>query len=480
MDQELIGRIRARIADDARRTGDGDYLRMPADFRARCRSGEPLIWRPLTGWMDEQAAAELAPLKPIEPLKEAAVAKIEKSLGFGLPDELRQLYLEIGDGGFGPYNGVRRLSNWARDYSKLRAELPAERGREWPEALLPIVYRQGKRICVDRTSGAVVLWTKPPKRASEKKWLASFVPQSPSVGEWLERWVDTPTQIEDGPEGGWAPPGEEIARRDSVEREKAERRAAELQRAQTINHGDLPPLEPELLGRLRARAMDPGRRTYFASAPGSPSNLATLEEELEDGIKHLPPAAMGLVGLFKAVKKLGALTGPLEFTRVALGDGPGVGMVMFQGGPGPAGGKLGAPATDSALAHAEQRLGFALPAPLVQLYRIADGGFGPGFGGLASLARMIELYRKLTVTRDDEPAWKPWPARRLPIFEEGTGLGCLNLETGRINVYEILGMDHPSSRDWRRCDDEWESVAAMLEDWLGRRTFREEQGRLAS
>lgn len=44
----------------------------------------------------------------------------------------------------------------------------------------------------------------------------------------------------------------------------------------------------------------------------------------------------------------------------------------------------------------------------------------------------------------------------------------------RITVYEILGLDHPSSRDWSRCDDEWDTIAAMMEDWLGRQTFREE------
>lgn len=476
MDEDLIGRIRARLRDDARRTGDGDFQRMPAEFKARRYAEQPLFVQALNGWIGGQAGEEPAPLKPIEPLGEAAVAKVETSLGFRLPDELRRLYRELGDGGFGPYNGIRRLANWAKDYKKLLAELPAERGREWPEALLPIVYRNGKRICVDRTSGAVLLWTKPPKRASEKKWLASFVPQSPSVGEWLERWVDTPTEVERGPEGGWAPPGEELARRNAVEREKEERHAAELRRAQTIDAIELAPLEPDLLGRLRARAMDPGRRSYFASAHSSPSNLATLEEDIEDAIQHFPQAAMGIVGLFKAAKMLSAFTGPMESTHVSLG--PGLGTVGFRGNGGPAGGKLGAPATDAAIAHVGERLGFPLPEPLVQLYRIADGGFGPGFGGLASLARMIELYRKLTVT-GDEPAWKPWPARRLPIYEEGTCLGCLNLETGRITVYEILGMDFPSSRDWRRCDDEWDSIAAMMEDWLGRRTYREEQRRAA-
>lgn len=473
MDDSLIVRIRARIGDEARRTGDGDFQRMPAEFRARRHAEQPLFVQALNGWLGS-SIDEPAPLKPVEPLAEAAVAKVEKSLGFRLPAGLRQLYLEIGDGGFGPYNGIRRLSNWAKDYRKLLAELPAERGRDWPEALLPIVYRNGKRICVDRSNGAVLLWTKPPKRSSEKKWLASFVPQSPSVGEWLERWVDTPTEVERGPEGGWAPPDEELERRESAEREKEERRAAELQRARTIDHAQLTPLLPDLLARLRARAMDPDRRSYFASADSRPSNLASLEEDIEDNLHHFPQAAMGIVGLFKAVKMLSAITGLMESTHVSLG--PGLGTVGFKGNGGPAGGKLGAPATDAALAHAAKRLGFPLPEPLVQLCRIADGGFGPGFGGLASLSRMIELYRKLTV-ETDEPAWKPWPARRLPIFEEGAALGCLNLQTGRVTVYEILNIDDPISRDWRRCDDEWESIADMMEDWLGRRTFREEQVR---
>ncbi len=476
MNEQLIGRIKARIADDARRTGDGDHARMPADFRARARAGQPLPWQPLTAWMDDQAQACLAPLKPIEPLDEAAVAKVEKSLGFRLPEELRRLYLEIGDGGFGPFNGIRRLANWAKDRSKLVAELPSERGRDWPEALLPIVYRNGKRICVDRTTGAVLLWTKPPKRASEKKWLASFVPQSPSVAEWLERWVDTPTEVEGGPEGGWTPPGEESARRDAAAREKAERRAQALERAQRIHHADLMPLDPGLLARLRARAMDPGLRTRFPASEGRPVTLASLEEELEEAIPILPPSAMGLVGLFKAVRKLSAVAGPVELTQVGLGAGLGTTM-RLPGASGPVGGRLREPATEAALAHAARKLGFPLPAPLVQLYRIADGGFGPGFGGLASLARMTELYLELTARGGD--FWKPWPARRLPLYEEGTALGCLDLETGAIRVYEILGMDSPATRDWRRCDDEWSSIGEMMEHWLGSLPVGEERKRAA-
>jgi hypothetical protein len=42
-----------------------------------------------------------------------------------------------------------------------------------------------------------------------------------------------------------------------------------------------------------------------------------------------------------------------------------------------------------------------------------------------------------------------------------------------------MGMNFPSSRDWRRDGGEWESLAAMMEDWLGTGPFRDRQLRRA-
>lgn len=146
IDRRLLERIRVRLRDDWRRTGDGDYTRMPKELRRTLPGpdggglGGLLLQAVLS---HEPEAAE--PLKPVEPLDEAPVIKAEKALGFALPAQLRQLYLEVGDGGFGPYGGIRRLANWAADYTKLRKELPIERGRDWPEGLLPIVYVNGRR-----------------------------------------------------------------------------------------------------------------------------------------------------------------------------------------------------------------------------------------------------------------------------------------------------------------------------------------------
>jgi len=436
----LIERINQRIKDDWRRTGDGDWPRTPKELRRKQES--PTIMAGLVGSMIEGILAfdakNLEPLKPIVPLTEKAVAKVEKSLGFAVPNALRQLYLYVGDGGFGPFNGIRRLVNWAKDYAKLRADLAAERGREWPDAMLPIVYLNGKRLCVDRDSGAVILWTKPPKKASEKKWLASFVAQSHSLEQWLERWVDTPTWCEGGPEGGWTPPDEEIQRRETVETDNQARRAAEQQRAMTFVMGDIPALDPALLDRVRARAMDPDNRTYLASTEREPGGL------------------------------LSGLLGPLGL-RMVGGGGPGM-MMMRRGSSG----KLGAPASERDFAAAEKQLGFALPAPLRQLHAIADGGFGPGGAGLWPLVQAASEYRE-KISRPEGPVGEPWPARLLPLCGEDGALSCLDLESGKIVNYDVERMDHEGPGQWRRSfAPEAPSLAAWLEAWLVSGNFRDE------
>ncbi|MEO8176616.1 MAG: SMI1/KNR4 family protein [Sphingomicrobium sp.] len=428
----LVARIKARLGDEWRLTGEGDYLRTPKDRRRKSDSASPMLEALLEATVLRDAASFAAPVKLVGAVDEKAVAKVEKALGFAIPPALRQLSLQVGDGNFGPFNGIRRLANWAKDYAKLRAELPAERGREWPAKLLPIVYLNGKRICLDRATGAVVLWTKPPKKASEKKWLASFVPQSASLEEWLERWVDTPTFAEGGPDGGWTPPDSELERRAGVEQEKDARRAAEAERAASFTLGDIAPLDPALIERVRSRAIDPDQRTPMARADRQPGGL------------------------------LSALVAPIGLKVVATGLGPGS-MMMRRGTSG----KLGQPATEPVLAAAEQQLGFALPAPLRQLYAIADGGFGPTDAGLWPLATVVRDYRA-KVGSPQGPLGEPWPAKLLPLCDADPALSCLDLETGKVVEHDVQRMDHEGPGQWRRSfAPEADSLADWLEAWLG-------------
>ena len=474
LSQALVDRIKARLADDWRRTGDGDWLRTPKELRRRQES--PTIVGGLLGSMLDAIGSyqpEQQELKPIEPLAPKAIEKVEKGLGFRLPAELRQLYLEVGDGGFGPFNGIRRLANWAKDYAKLRSEPIGEKQREWPVALLPIVYLNGQRICVDKDSGAVIRWTKPPKRCSEAKWAASFAPQAASVGEWLEAWVDTPTECEGGPPGGWTPSTAEAERRERAEADKEAKAAAALDKARSFAAAELPPLPDALVEQVRARAMDPARRTYMAAAAAgaTPLDVADLEEELARNADVLPPQALtGLSGMLGMIGRFA----PLVNGRLSMVAGGGGGMMMMKSG---AGGRLGQPATEAALAHADAQLGFRLAEPLRQLYRIADGGFGPGDTGLFSLAELIRRYRKLTA-KPQGPSGEPWPGRLLPLHESDPALACLDVESGKIIVYDPSRMEDIHGGYWRRSFvTEQESLAALMEGWLGQPTFADEEAR---
>lgn len=75
--------------------------------------------------------------------------KSEDRLGFRLPALLRQLYLEVADGGFGPGQnppypgGIHRLSQSVEFYLSQRSHGPHEKDWEvdevaWPEGLLPL------------------------------------------------------------------------------------------------------------------------------------------------------------------------------------------------------------------------------------------------------------------------------------------------------------------------------------------------------
>jgi len=147
-----------------------------------------------------QAMSTPGPTTQPLPLDTAGLARAEAELGFALPPMLRRVYLEVGDGGFGPGGGLMRVADAAAAYARLRtgAELP--RGRTWPEGLVPVVQADPGYDCVDASTeaGRVVAWDPDGlgERSGEKAWNRSFSEVAPSIEAWLSGWVGGRTQAE--------------------------------------------------------------------------------------------------------------------------------------------------------------------------------------------------------------------------------------------------------------------------------------------
>ena len=123
------------------------------------------------------------------PATSAQLEASEAALGFALPPLLRQLYLEVGSGGFGPGGGLLGLPN---------ARLP---GRllplcEWGSGISSALDCTGPEspvIRIDPNMAKAEVPARVPaalhfERAAEVKdacWV-----ESPSLGQWLIEWLD--------------------------------------------------------------------------------------------------------------------------------------------------------------------------------------------------------------------------------------------------------------------------------------------------
>ena len=143
------------------------------------------------------------------PATAAQIAAAEASLGFRLPSLLRQIFQEVGNGGFGPGDGLRGLSPGPGDApDSLVGQYVAlqRKNLAWPVGLLPLcVWGSGIASYVDSSlPDAPVIRLDPnmPRvdvtarvpatrhydrdaSVSEACWV-----ESPSLEVWLEAWAD--------------------------------------------------------------------------------------------------------------------------------------------------------------------------------------------------------------------------------------------------------------------------------------------------
>jgi hypothetical protein len=124
--------------------------------------------------------------------------------------------------------------------------------------------------------------------------------------------------------------------------------------------------------------------------------------------------------------------------------------------------------SEAALADAEKRLGFSLPALLRRLYaEVADGGFGPG-PGILKLGDVLRTYGDLT-KEPPGPRGQKWPTNLLPITRNDPGHDCVDVNTGAVIFWDEEELaDGGSDKVWKRSfKPEAPDLAAWFEKWLG-------------
>ena len=128
------------------------------------------------------------------------VAELEATTGLRLPPFLREVYLNIANGCFGPGYGLMPLTRHPLDdaeetvlgvYQSFRLPDPEDPAWSWPTSLLPICdWGCAIRSCVDCSSaeGAVVRFD-PNGHGPGVPWESAFEEENSSVQEWLLAWA---------------------------------------------------------------------------------------------------------------------------------------------------------------------------------------------------------------------------------------------------------------------------------------------------
>ncbi|MFJ4687330.1 SMI1/KNR4 family protein [Streptomyces sp. NPDC088789] len=154
-----------------------------------------------------------------EPLDPTTVARAEAALGFPLPPLLTELYLRIGDGGFGPEYGLLPLldsspaeeSSAVAEYLARRERNPDDPDWPWPAGVLPISHWGcGMYACVDCLAPqAPVLLFEPNADDADHAWYVD----APGLDTWLRTWLDGTGWYEESNEGPEPTPWESFRAR---------------------------------------------------------------------------------------------------------------------------------------------------------------------------------------------------------------------------------------------------------------------------
>ncbi len=148
-------------------------------------------------WDDEQLSGHPRELLP--PASQEDIATAESTFGFSLPEDLKQLYTSIANGGFGPSAGFLSLAEMAARYREFRSEPQGPCDEMWPDHLLPVIPVDAGEACYDLKTGNIIYWDWEElvdEDAEGEAWDRSFIFRADSLGEWLQTWLAKEPLIE--------------------------------------------------------------------------------------------------------------------------------------------------------------------------------------------------------------------------------------------------------------------------------------------
>lgn len=175
------------------RTAEGELRRAYTRGSRRFREARE------RGWVE--------PLPALTPAPVAAVEEAEELAGVALPPLLRRLYLEVGNGGFGPAGGVLGLrgGHSSEGGTAVRWLGPgAGDGATAPRVPMTLC-NWGCAITTEIDLADGRMWGSDPNPAPED--VSCLFPQDLTVAEWFGRWIEgslyQPWLVQDPVSGEW-------------------------------------------------------------------------------------------------------------------------------------------------------------------------------------------------------------------------------------------------------------------------------------
>jgi hypothetical protein len=147
---------------------------------------------------DTQVDMECVAQPSIAPaLRNVDAKQSERELGFALPELLKIVYEQVGNGGFGPGYGLMGVRSGATDdqgqdavdaYRTYSSPDPDDPTWIWREGLLPVCH-WGCAIysCIDCKNAEFAVVTFDPN-IREDTWAECFIPSRRNLESWLNAW----------------------------------------------------------------------------------------------------------------------------------------------------------------------------------------------------------------------------------------------------------------------------------------------------